>query len=789
VALLVLITTAFFADVLFGHQRFFIRDLTRYYFPTKRVIREVLLGGELPYWNPYYSAGQPMAANPEYEVFYPPQLLILLPSYDLGYRLHVLVHFYIGVLGVYALLRSMELRRISSMFGAVSLGLGGLYMGLGNLLPILFCAAWIPWILLFTRRLLLRPNLWDFGAAGLFLGIQNLVGEPTTMLQTWFLMGSYALYRAWQDSEPGQRVWGRNLLILLLLVVAGIGVGAAQVLPAFDHVGDSARSRPFTFDLVTAWSMPYARPLELLFPNLFGHIYNRGTWFWGGGIYAGMGSPFLFSIYLGLIPALLLLVAPFARPRGGLLVGFIVVVSVLLALGKNTPLYRWLYDADIATSIRYPEKFALMGLFACAILAAMLLDRILEGDLRLLRRLVVAAAIVCLITVSIAVFSQTDAYGSVFRRLWGQEKSPNAGFMIRMSRGDWLVAAGRTGAAGLLMMLGLAAFRREDRLLRSGWAALTLTFLVVDLAPTCRNVLPRVPRVFFTAPPLARTLDPDKRDYRIFHEADWYGTSQTARKFFGTGDAVYWIVRNGLFPMTPAAWGFRTVLERDYDKTHLHPTIDLTDALWKLKRAGAKHWREAAMEMSNARYYTEYRDFDQERKRVRGQYKLAQPVDMIRVPRNPRYYFADSIVTIASPEQFVQKLTKERFRPGVAFVSFPSFAPAPGKVLGKRERANAIELDVETSGRGFLVLTVTPHKYWRAWLNGKPAVLHRANLGYQGVILDAGRHRLTMRYRNPLVLVGMLISGLSAILLALMMLARRKVAPPRAESTPPPSAA
>jgi len=181
IALLILLPTLFFGDVLLGINNFYMRDLTRYYYPTKRIVREIVLGGEFPYWNRYFSGGQPMAANPEHEVFYPFTWLILLPSYDLGYRLHILIHIYIGLLGMYALLRSMDLRSESSFFGALAFGLGGIYLSYVNLLPILFCAAWLPLTCLFVRRFLMQRRARDFALASLSLGVQFLVGEPTTV--------------------------------------------------------------------------------------------------------------------------------------------------------------------------------------------------------------------------------------------------------------------------------------------------------------------------------------------------------------------------------------------------------------------------------------------------------------------------------------------------------------------------------------------------------------------------------------------------------------------------------
>src|SRR5436189_1794984 len=168
VALLALLGTVFFVDVPIGSGDFYMRDLSRYYYPTKQVLRSIVQNGEFPYWNRHFGAGQPIAANPEHEVFYPLTWLILLPSYDLGYRLHILVHIYIALVGMYALLRSMELRIEAALFGAISWGFGGLVMSWVNLLPILFCAAWLPLTCLFARRFLLRPNKRDFAIAALF---------------------------------------------------------------------------------------------------------------------------------------------------------------------------------------------------------------------------------------------------------------------------------------------------------------------------------------------------------------------------------------------------------------------------------------------------------------------------------------------------------------------------------------------------------------------------------------------------------------------------------------------
>lgn len=762
--LLAVIATVFFGDVLVGVSNFYIRDLTRYYYPTKQILREIAYGGELPYWNRYYSGGQPIAANPEHEVFYPLTWLILLPSYDFGYRLHILIHIYIGLFGMYALLRSMELRPYASFIGALAFGLGGCYLSYINLLPILFCVAWLPLTCLFVRRFLLAPRTRDFALASLFLGLQFLVGEPTTILQTGFLLGMYALYRGWYAPRRIMGMIGRVAWVGLISAGAML-VGAAQILPALDHVRESARSRPFGFDLVSAWSMPWAKLAEVVYPNLIGHIsVKQVMWYWGSGLYPGMGSPFVFNIYSGVLLVALAIGGAMTRPRGGRLVLLVMLVSAVLALGGHTPLLKWLYDAHIATSIRYPEKFILMAVFALILFASQMLDRMLrpaDPDADTIRDGAIGFLLATLfVAVAIAAVSFFPIFEKGMMKIWGWTAGAALNRMMEITRIDWVVASVRSAALLVLFI----TFRRVRRPV---WLAALALIFTADLLYVVHELNPRMPRRFFTqAPPVAQTLSSQRPAYRVFHEADWYGTEDPAKRYFSTGDAVYWVVRNGLFPMTPAGAKVRTVLERDYDKTALLPTIDLTDSVWDVKRSGKADWYAPFMAMSNAWYRAVYRNYDAEGRRTKNHFKESMPIRFVAAKHYPRYYFADQLVTIRNRADFVQKLSNESFSDAVAFVQRPSFVPARGVVRGLWETANRAVIDVESYGEGFLVMSVTPHKYWRITIDGLPAAAVVTNIGYQGLVVPAGPHRIEMRYVNELVRIGVAISIATVILLA-----------------------
>ena len=766
VAVLALLATLLFIDVLAGAQNFYMRDLTRYYYPTKQILREIVQNGEFPYWNRYFSGGQPIAANPEHEVFYPLTWLILLPSYDLGYRLHILVHVYIGLLGMYALLRSMETRASAAFMGALAFGLGGIYLSYINLLPILFCAAWLPLTCLYVRKFLLAPRLRWFCLASLFLGLQFLVGEPTTVMQTGFLIGMYALYRGWyaaRDAETGLREAVPEMLarvvFIALISTAAIAVGAAQMAPAIDHVGDSARSRVFEFNLVKAWSLPWAKLAEMIYPNFLGHIaVDRVMWYWAGGLYPGMGSPFLFNIYSGLVIFSLAVAGFFVRPRGGRFVLILCLFSLLIALGGHTPLLRWLYDAGIATSIRYPEKFILIAVFAVVVFGTQMLDRLLRGDEQVRDAALGFVLATTMVAALIALSGFTPYYGDVFRKVWGLSGGA-AKKMVALSHQGWMIAALRG-----VILFGLLWSVRTIR--RPLWLGALTLFVVADLFPVVHQLNPRMPARFFTDPtPAQKQFPPNREAFRVFHEADWYGQEETARRYFSTGEAVYWVVKNGLFPMTPVNAGLRMVIERDYDKTSLIPTIDFIDSVWDVKRAGRTDWWEPFVAMSNAWYRGVYKSFDAEKKRVNGDMKAAQAIEFIPLEKHPRYYFADQLVTIRDRKDFVKKLVDGSYSKRAAFVHRPSFVPASGTVHGYRETANTATIDVESFGRGYLVLSVTPHKYWRATIDGAPAELAVTNIGYQGVVVPGGRHRVEMRYRNDLAAGAAKISLAAAVLL------------------------
>lgn len=349
-----------FSNVLFLGDGFYVRDVYRDYLPSRFVLRSIVLGGDFPFWNRFYSGGQPLAANPGFQTFYPGTWLAFLPRFPLGFNLEIVLHVALAAAGMYLLLRSMALRIESSLFGAIAFGLGGAVLSLTNLVPFLTSIAWWPWIVMFLRK-----RQWTFFA--LSLAMLLLAAEESMIVQTALLVIGVAAGVSPARERP------RAAGLTLISAVLALGIASVQLVPALDLARDSGRGQPISYQDSTAWSMPLIRPLELFDPYAFGHITDDATQY-RISLYRPPRLPLIFSIYCGLLVPLLALagiamrLAKWTWPM--------IALSYLLAIGGNGPLIPFLYRIGVYRGIRYPEKFILFGLFSLIVLAATMFDRL-----------------------------------------------------------------------------------------------------------------------------------------------------------------------------------------------------------------------------------------------------------------------------------------------------------------------------------------------------------------------------------------------------------------------------
>jgi len=762
-AILALVPALLFIDVLLGIKGFYAGDVSQFYVPAKKVLREIVLGGEFPYWNPFFSGGQPMAANPEHAVFYPLNWLILLPDYVLGYQFLTLLHVFLATFAMYALLRSMELGRPASCFGALSYSIGGLSCSVLMIVPYIFNLAWLPLTCLYARRYLLRRRATAFAGAVICLGLQVVIGEPVIVLQTGLLLGCYAIYRGARDQES----WAvaRRVATIGLISCVAILLAAVQILPALDHLQDSVRgSRGLAYENVRAWSTPPVRFAEAFYPDILGRFeYNGTPAYWGSTLYGAKRVGYFSSIYAGVAVAILSLAGVFARVRGWPLFLTVVAIAAIAAAGDHTPLLRALYDAGV-TTVRFPEKFLIMAVFTAIVFSAHVLDSLLRGEERTRKAAVAVALGVSAIAFLAAATTTTAAHTWLFRALFQIDPRQPVDVSLALARTGWLVA-------GLKGMLALILFRNILWGRRAVWLTFFAAFVAVDLAPQVPRVAPRITLKYYREIPApARRLPSNRDEFRILHLANWQPGSQRQRLYSRPGPEAPWILRNSLAPRQPASFGLRTVIDGDYDETNLQPERDFAASFVELAASSPRDYINIVAAMSNAWYLGVYQKPEEAIQAAGGWNRNLEPVKFLEGRHHPRYYFASQIVSIRDRHDFVRRLQTLRYSRQAAFIHGPAFEPASGTVRSVQESSNGARIDLDASGRSFLVMSVTPHKYWRVTIDGKETPALITNIGYQGVVVPAGRHLVETRYRNPLIAVGGWVSIVTLLVLAVLIL-------------------
>jgi hypothetical protein len=329
---------------------------------------------------------------------------------------------------------------------------------------------------------------------------------------------------------------------------------------------------------------------------------------------------------------------------------------------------------------------------------------------------------------------------------------------------DWLFIFLRAALLALLL-------RNFERVRGSAWIGLAALFVCLDLAMTVPDLTARVTSDFFRETPKAAAMLPQNHDeYRIFNGAYWSRRSREGAVYTRPDEFLFWTTRNSLLPDIPATFGLRMAIENDYDLTHLLPTADFVRSIDELART-RRDWTEIAASMSNIWFVGSYRDPREAVALSNGDPREIQPVRFVERDHSPRYYFATRMVQMRDRHDFVRDLAGAASARGVAYVTTPAFVPAAGVVRRWKETPNSAVLDVEAAGRAFLVMSVTPHKYWTIRIDGTAANAVVTNVGYQGVEVPPGHHSVTMIYRNPLIPIGGAITV--GTLLSFILIARR----------------
>ncbi len=491
---LILFHAAFFFHAYTSTDTFFLRDFSIVQYPVKKLALESLRQGEMPLWIESLSGGQPLAANPNYFLFHPLNLLPLLLGEAAGLKFVLCFAYLIASIGAYQLARAARLGESAALLAAFGFAYSGFLISLSNLLNSLLVASLLPWLLLAVRRLDTDRAPLRFLAVTMIAAVQIFGGEPVPAILSFAAAAAYAATRGF-----------RFLLKTLSALLLGILVAAPQVIPAVVFLLHSNRAAGIGSASSLKWSTPAIRLLELIFPKLLGSTAFCLPPGYLGGAFEDDGFPYIANVAVG--PVLLLLALYGCRfCRLARLLTAIGAGLAILSLGRALPGAESLVTSvPILSILRYPSKIHLLVTLSMTLAAAFGLDAVMQGKPMFgggLFALGAALPVTLLVSPIARLVARRSANGAdaVEARLTLH------GFIIV----GFLVASS-------LLMLAAARLLVSRKTAVLGLLGFELLFLLLFMP----GIAPMVSRRFYdeVPPPVKVILEqPDPRSGRIFFE-------------------------------------------------------------------------------------------------------------------------------------------------------------------------------------------------------------------------------------------------------------------------------
>lgn len=722
--------------IFFGRSYWY-RDQSLYVYPLRIALRERLLRGELPLWNPALGLGRPFFGFILPAVLDPLNAMLLLPV-PFGQDLYNASHLLLAAVGAYAWLRALACERPAAALGAMVFAYGSVLASMATSLgPYLWGNAWIPWSLLLLVRASRDEGRAAFArraiALGLCLAETLFSGDP---MAVWFAALAGLAQAMALDGAPRRR---RALAALACGGVVSLGLTAVQLLPAL-HLAHELRPDGVGAANAGYFSLHPRRLLEVITASPWGPPFSM-PWHLQHLRDAVESQPFVTGLYPGVVALSLVAFALAGRPlRRAFPFAVLGVGALLLALGRHTPAWALWYQVVLpARFFRYPEKYLVLFGLALAPLAALGLPRALARG---------RGALFGALGASLAL-----GLGAAAAALLAREMPELPASLLR-SAALFLVAAG---------LLHVAAGR--------GWSPSSVAWAVValgafDLLSGSAEVQSWTDAAMYQEPtPLMRELLRERpRDglLRVLRpiELRTFTAQHEPREY-----------RETLAPDVGAWHGVAHVASYE---THADPQLlPLTRAfqhdpikLWRLLGVRFTIQSDATAQALPPRLV------------VRALPRYG--VTVLRVPAPAaRVFLAARTAAVPDLAEALKRVQGSTFDPARhAVLEGGTTGENAGACALTEDRVEALTVRCEAERDGWLIVTDAFATGWRATVDGRPRPVVRANGILRAIPVHAGSSTTRLTYDPPGLRVGRWISAASLLACAAALVALRRGARP-----------
>ena len=713
---------AAFWNVLLGLDTFAVRDFGIFSYPVAFFQRQCFWKGELPWWNPLNCCGLPFLAQFNTLALYPLSLIYLLLPLTWSLPFFCLLHLFLGGMGMYFLAARWTGSRAGGALAGVVFAFNGLALNFLMWPGHIATFAWMPWVILLTEAGA-REGGRKLAPAALAAAMQVLAGGPETILFTWLILLAIGLIECGKGKAPAILLARRFFLMGILAVC----LAAAQWLPFADFALHSNRDTRYAG---SDWAMPAWGWANFLVP-LFQTSNSRGmamqhNQYWTSSYYAGTGVVFLAVVALWR-----------RRVWRVWLIGGFVAASLVLALGDHALVYLWLRRwFPFLGLFRFPIKFVIITSALLPLLAAFAVSHYENwprGAARFWRmEMLCGGGIVILV-------------GTI---LWFARHRP-------MESSSWPATLGNAvSRLGFLAALLWAVYFFATRPARRHWSVLLLPMVCwLDLITAMPWQNPTLnPSVY--QPGLGQMNDklnpaPDPAESRLmmsslsahrlyYHPPPDLKTSYLLDRAMFLGDC-------NLLDNLPKVDGFFSLYLRETDRI-----------LWLLDaRSGAELARLEDF-LCVSQTIAPGKIFDW--------MPRATFLPIVTAGQEP--IFAEDQTAFSAIGQTNVDFRKVVYLPPEAKSRVTAKREPAARIIGKLFGASKETIQVEVPGPAMVFISQAYYHNWKARVDGKAVPLWRANYAFQAVEVPAGRHEVTLIYRDKMFRIGALLAAWAGLVCA-----------------------
>ena len=723
-----------FFDPLFLPRTFVSRDLIPFFLPIEKAVHEAWRSGHVPLLIPEISFGRPLAANPNTGAFYPVRMLMALLPFPLAFKLFPVIHIWLAGIGAFLLARFLETSRAGATAAGIAFALSGPALAEIMYPDFLPGLALMPFVIVCAGRLVRRPSGKSAAVFAIVFGLSLLVGDVfTTGLA---LLGSLLL--TVERAETGTAF--RSVLRLMAAAVPGVLLAGIQIVPALLFVPHTVRAiGRFPLRVALMWSVSLWRFLELLVPFPFGSAVRHGDT-WGQSLWSGKGMGFFNTLYPGVLATLAIIGG---RPRRRLFLYGLLGASVVLAVSGFYLPPAWLRQAS-PVPLRYPEKFMVGFSLSLAMMAGLMVDRLLAGSgAKRLSRIAMGLGIAAMMPILFP-----GGVRALVLRSWSPVPA-EADAAVRSLPGTLIEAAAWWIGAGLLLAW---TCRRS----RPAAAAALLLFVVANLGALHFRFVTTGRESDALAPPPAAGI------VRAVNESGRFGFLPVEDYFFGVTDSA------ALTSDVGAAHGIPYSFNQDYDASDLY-RVDL---------ARQQIYRDQGFWKGLPRYLAAFsaRSALLETGRMPFGFSVPGPVVgqkwvVVNPAALPRFRLAAEVREVDGPAAAYAAIHDEEVDlASVTVVETGRAATYPtsgGRIRVAVDRERLV-VDTETGGPSRLIFPRAWFPYRDFRVDGAAVDAAPTNLCLSSIALPPGRHRVSVEEELPGGSAGALVSVAGALSIVLL---------------------